>query len=61
MFMPAPTLPNIIISPFFSEWSFSSSLFTRSNKVGIVATELLPSLFIYIGNTPGGVSKPYNL
>ena len=62
MFMPAPTEANTTISPLFKWWLLSFPLCKRSNMVGKVATELLPSQEMVIGIMCSGIfSILYNL
>ena len=54
--IPEPTDANMIKSPFWILCSGYSFFKISSYKVGIVATELFPSLFILIGIIPLGIS-----
>ena len=52
--MPAPTDAKRMMSPVDNVCSGNRCLRTRSSKVGMVATELLPSQLILIGVMEGG-------
>ncbi|MNL58856.1 hypothetical protein D3C87_1825320 [compost metagenome] len=62
MCIPAPTDVNMAYSPLVILYPSTLPFLTRSNRVGMVATELFPSHEMVIGTKLSGTaSNPYNL